>query len=351
MPAQVLQVVRVPRFPDTRYMGSKQELLDFIWKTASALRFQTVLDAFSGSGCVGYMFKEHSKSVTANDHLEYAYHIANATIANGTEQLGERDISFLLKPNRGRKQLIQRTFSGLYFSDDENRFLDNMSANIAKQDSPLKRSLAISALCRACIKRRPRGVFTYVGLNKYDDGRKDLRMSLKEHFLRAVDEFNLAVFESGQPNFAYNEDIFDLTIRPPDLVYIDPPYVTPHSDNDYLRRYHFVEGLASYWKGRQVEILHHTKTKKLRKYPTPFDSKRTVYAAFDRLFAKFTKSKLLISYSSNSLPTKEEMTSLLRNHRKSVSVELLRHRYSFGTHNHKISNPTNVVDEYLFVAE
>jgi DNA adenine methylase len=351
MPAQILQVVRVPKFPDTRYMGSKQDLLDFIWETASSLRFQTVLDAFSGSGCVGYMFKEHGKSVIANDHLQYAYHIANATIANSTEQLDEGRVAFLLKPNRHRKQLIQRTFRGLYFSHDENRFLDNTAANIAELDSPFQRSLAISALCRACVKRRPRGVFTYVGLNKYDDGRRDLRMSLREHFLRAVDEFNTAVFENEHPNFAYNEDVFDLEIPPPGLVYMDPPYVTPHSDNDYLRRYHFVEGLATYWRGREVEILQHTKTKKLRKYPTPFDSKRTVYTAFDKLFAKFANSKLLISYSSNSLPKKEEMVSLLRNHRRAVSVELLRHRYSFGTHNHKVSNPTNVVDEYLFVAE
>ena len=111
-----------------------------------------------------------------------------------------------------------------------------------------------------------------------------------------------------------------------------------------------MEGLASYWEGRRIEILEHTKTRKLRKYPTPFDRKKTVYDAFDRLFAKFARSQLLISYSSNSIPTREEMKMLLRNHKKAVSVEKLPHRYSFGTHNHKLGNPTNVVDEYLFVA-
>jgi DNA adenine methylase len=350
MLADTITPTHVPRFPDTRYMGSKRDLLDFIWHAVEPLRFETVLDAFSGSGCVAYMFKAHGKTVTANDHLEYAYHIANASIANNREQLNDNDITLLLKPNRHRKQFIQRTFRRLYFADEENRFLDNVCSNIPELASRYKRSLAVASLSRACIKRRPRGVFTYVGLNKYDDGRRDLRMSLQDHFLRAISEFNTAVFDNDQVNRAYNEDIFDLNIPKPDLVYIDPPYVTPHSDNDYLRRYHFVEGLASYWSGGRVEILSHTKTKKLRKYPTPFDRKRTIREAFDRLFQKFAKSKIVVSYSSNSIPTKEEMKALLRNHRKEVHVERFRHRYSFGTYNHKINNPTNVVDEYLFIA-
>src|SRR2546425_5542289 len=205
MLAQPLTRIHVPRFPDTRYMGSKRALLDFIWHAVEPLRFDTVLDAFSGSGCVAYMFKAHGKTVTANDHLEYAYHIVNASIANNREQLNDSDIALLLKHNRHRKKFIQRTFRRLYFADEENKFLDNVCSNIPALASGHKRSLAVASLCRACIKRRPRGVFTYVGLNKYDDGRRDLRMSLQDHFLRAISEFNTAVFDNGQMNRAYNE--------------------------------------------------------------------------------------------------------------------------------------------------
>ena len=41
-----------------------------------------------------------------------------------------------------------------------------------------------------------------------------------------------------------------------DLVYIDPPYFSALSDNEYVRRYHFVEGLARNWKmliGSQIQ--------------------------------------------------------------------------------------------------
>src|SRR5262245_8028837 len=94
------------RYPDTRYMGSKKALLDFIWNTVKELPFHSVLDAFSGSGCVAQMFKAKGKKTIANDHLEYAYHIANATVANSNELLTQDDVSFLLKPNHRRRQFI-----------------------------------------------------------------------------------------------------------------------------------------------------------------------------------------------------------------------------------------------------
>jgi DNA adenine methylase len=339
-----------PLFPDTRYMGSKKALLQFIWDTVGQIEFHTVLDAFSGSSCVAQTFKLHGKQVTTNDHLEYAYYLASATVANNSERLSDEDIQQLLKTNRRRRQFIQRTFKGLYFSDDENKFLDNISANLRLLKSS-KRSLAIAALCRACIKKRPRGIFTFVGLDKYDDGRQDLRLHLRDHFLRAVKEFNRAVYDNGQRCVAHNKDIFELKMPVPDLVYIDPPYVTPYSDNDYLRRYHFVEGLCSYWERPGSEILHHTKTKKLKKYPTPFASKVTIHDAFERLFEKFKDSTLVISYSSSGLPGKDELIAMLKNQRRAVTVESFSHRYSFGNHNHKIGNPTNLVNEYLFVAQ
>ena len=54
----------------------------------------------------------------------------------------------------------------------------------------------------------------------------------------------------------------------PDLVYIDPPYFSPLSDNEYVRRYHFVEGLSRNWKG--IQFQEDTKTKKFKSYPSQF---------------------------------------------------------------------------------
>ena len=327
-------------------MGSKQGILPAIWDALKDLPFTTMLDAFSGSGCVSYMFKGQGKAVISNDFLKYSYHTVNALIANAHETLSESDVVMLLESNTERQNFIQETFRGIYFADEDNLFLDNTVANIQRLPSPFKRSLALSALNRACIKRRPRGVFTYVG-NRYDDGRRDLKLSLQEQFLDAIKLLNSAVFDNGQQNIALNQDVFSLDVAA-DLVYLDPPYYTPLSDNDYLRRYHFVEGLSCYWQG--VEILHHTKTKKLRKYYTPFDSRSEVYGAFEHLLKKFSKSIIVVSYSSNSLPNRGELTEMLKAVKGNVMVHIIGHKYSFGTHAHKVGNQNNSVQEYLFVA-
>lgn len=133
----------------------------------------------------------------------------------------------------------------------------------------------------------------------------------------------------------------------PDLIYLDPPYFSKHSDNDYVRRYHFIEGICRNWQG--LEIQNDTLTKKFKKFESPFNSKESTYEAFDWIFEKYKKSKILISYSSNSLPTKDELISMLSKYKKKVEVIEIDYKYSFGNQGHKIDDNNNSVKEYLFL--
>ncbi len=329
-------------------MGSKQKLLPTIVQVINQLNPATALDAFAGSGCVAYLLKEEGVAVTSNDFLKFSYHIANASIANSHTKLSDEDIEYLVNHKSGKHTFIQDTFKGLYYSDEDNAFLDNLWWNINDLKDEYKKSLAFAAVSRACIKRRPRGMFAYTGF-RYDDGRNDLKLSLREHFIKAAQEWNDAVIDNQTLCSATNEDVFNLADKGYDLVYIDPPYVSSHSDNDYTRRYHFVEGYITYWQG--VEIQDHTKTKKIKSNPTRFSSKTTIYKAFDDLFAQFPSSTLLVSYSSNSIPSKDEMIKLLKAHRKSVEMIEVDYKYSFGTHAHKVGDNKNTVSEYLFIAK
>lgn len=338
---------QLTKFPSSRYMGSKHAILPFLDKTLSELNFTTALDACSGSGSVSYLLKSMGKAVTSNDALRFCFHTAQACIANNSEQLTLEEVEQLLKPHPSPADFIERTFGELYFTREENKLLDNLVANIQQLSSANKRSLAFAAVTRACLRRRPRGIFTYTGL-RYEDGRRDLQISLEQHFRNAVTIFNDAVFDNGQQNTAHNSDVFLLpqSIHY-DLVYIDPPYVSPHSDNDYSRRYHFVEGLTRYWQ--DVEILEHTKTKKFRRLASAFDTKKTIHEAFHRLFTQFQNSIIVVSYSSNGIPSKEELFAILLQYKRDVTIHECAHRYSFGTQHHKIHNNQNEVKEYLFV--
>lgn len=336
---------QINSFPSTRYMGSKEKLLTHIWGVASQFKFDSVLDLFSGSGVVSYMFKSQGKQVFSNDYMAFSANMTKALVENNSVVLDDKDIEILLNAATVTDKFVSETFKDLYFTDEDNAFIDTFRANLPFLRGEHKKSLALAAISRACLKKRPRGIFTYTG-HRYDDGRRDLVLTLKEQFLEAVQAINNAVFDNGQENKSRNGDAMDIRQKA-DLVYIDPPYYSPLSDNEYVRRYHFVEGLVRNWQG--VEMQWHTKTKKFKNYPTPFSSRKGAYDAFDLLFKKHKDSIIMVSYSSNSLPTKDEMTELMAKHKKNVDVISVDHRYSFGNQAHKVEDNNNKVQEYLFV--
>ncbi|MDR1727053.1 MAG: Dam family site-specific DNA-(adenine-N6)-methyltransferase [Acidobacteriota bacterium] len=337
---------QVSLYPSTRYMGSKHKLLAEIWMVASQFQFETVLDLFSGSGIVGYMFKAQGKQVISNDYMAMGAIYSKALIENSSMRLNEKDVQRLLVSADGMDTFVQTRFKGLYYPDEDNLFIDQIRHNLKQLHPPSKRALAMAALIRACLKKRPRGIFTYVG-HRYDDGRRDLAASIQEQFLSAVATVNAAVFDNGRKNKSQNLDALEVKAVEGGMVYIDPPYYSPLSDNEYVRRYHFVEGLARDWKG--VEIQEHTLTKKFKSYPTPFSSRKGAHEAFDALFRKHKNNYLLVSYSSNSQPTLDEMVNLLAKYKAHVEVVPIDYKYSFGTQNHKIGNKNNSVQEYLFI--
>lgn len=333
-------------YPPTRFMGSKRKLLPEIATAVDKLGGDSVLDLFSGSGVVSYMLKARGKRVISNDHMAFCEQMSLAMIENNSVTLPEQLARDLMSSQAHTSTFVQDNFNGLYFTDTENALIDTIRSNVYRIDSPYLRAIGLSALIRACFKKRPRGIFTYVG-HRYDDGRKDLTLSLKDHFLQAVEMINAAVFSNGHQHLATRHDALTAE-HSADIVYLDPPYFSTQSDNAYVRRYHFVEGIACNWEG--VDMQWHTKTKKFKNYPTPFSKKDTTYDAFKQLFAQHAGSKLLVSYSSNSMPSLDEMLDLLREHKDQVEVVSLDHQYSFGNQGRSVDNNKNRATEYLFLA-
>lgn len=331
-------------FPRLRYMGSKHRLLPWIEDALGSLAFESALDAFSGSACVSYLLKTMGKRVHANDFLSFARDLAQATVVNSSESLTSNEVATLVGDDGPGGGFIERTFSGIFFTDEENKFLDAVSSRIERL-SANKAALARAALYRSCLKRQPRGVFT-VGGRRYDDGRRDLRISLQQHFLESVDVFNGLLFDNGHMHAATRGDVFDVDVSDIDLVYLDPPYVPRADDNCYIKRYHFLEGLSTYWRG--VELDPRSKVKKLRKRFTPFSYRRTAEDAFARLFEKFADTKIVLSYSSNGYPDLERLVSMISVYKPRVVVHEQRHRYHFGTHG-RVDQKRAVVTEFLVV--
>jgi len=323
-------------------MGSKYRVLPHLVQAFNDVGGATALDAFSGSGVVAYTLKSLGYSVTANDFLTFPSIIARAAVANQTVRLTAREIDVICGPPADDRDFIQRTFDGLYFDAEDRRFLDSAWSHIELM-SGHRQALAISALVLSAARKQPRGVFTFTDL-RYDDGRRDLRLSLREHFRGSAADYNRVVFNSGTPCRALSGDVFELDPVGYDVVYLDPPYAPPRDDNCYIKRYHFLEGLSVYWRG--VTIMQETKTKKLTKRYTPFSYKHTINEALRETFKRFKDSTIILSYSSNAVPDAGTISALLREVKGDVEVRSLDHRYSFGTHQRALRRSAS---EYLFI--
>ena len=333
---------RVFQFPRLRYMGSKYKLIPALHDVFTSIGGNTALDAFSGSGVVSYLLKAEGFGVTSNDFLHFPTSIARATVVNSASTLSDEAVERICGPAADDRDFIRTKFDGLFLSADDRRFLDTAWSHIDAL-SGHERDIAISALVLSAARKQPRGVFTFTGA-RYDDGRRDLHLSMSQHFRERVADYNRTVFSTGAHSSALTGDVSSL-VGAYDLVYLDPPYAPPSDDADYIKRYHFLEGLSVYWQGQT--IMEETKTKKLTKKFTPFAYKRTIEDALATTFEQFRDSgALVLSYSSNAVPSKDRIVDIMRCTKPNVEVRVLDHRYSFGTH---ASATRTAVSEYIFI--
>lgn len=340
-----------PIFPSTRFQGSKLKIVDWIWDAMKDLNFNTVLDAFGGTGCVGYMLKEKGKSVTYNDMLKFNWYIGLALIENNNAQLEEKDVDFILTRHNKIEYptFIYETFKDIYFADAENQWIDIVVTNINLLDNIYKKALAYYALFQSCIIKRPFNLFHRKNLYlrtanvKRNFGNKvTWDKPFEIHFRKFVTEANLAVFSNAQQNKAFNLNVFDITENY-DLVYIDTPYISQKGTGvDYFNFYHFLEGLINYQNWHEM-INYRTRNKALKSDGSVWTDKKKIHSAFDRLFEKFRNSILVVSYRSDGIPSIEELINSLRKYKTNV-VEIKRKSYKYVL-------SSNQSDEVLLIGQ
>ena len=335
-------LIQYKKFPSSRYMGSKNKIIKNLYEVFNNYKFDSVLDLFSGSACVSYLLKSMGKKVISNDYMSFASNISKAIIANNNTKLTNKDISNLIKIPKSYDKFVQNKFNEIFFSKEDNDFIDIVRHNIQNLKSNKKKALAFAALIKACQKKQPRGLFTFKGF-RYDDGRLDLKKSIKVQFIDAVEIFNNSIFDNNQKNISINKNFTNVSNNA-DLIYIDPPYFSKLSDNGYVRRYHFLEGIVKSWKN--VTIQESSVVKKFKNYPSMFDTLKGSETAIEFLIKKYSKKIIIFSYSSNSLPKLDFFKKIGSKNNMNTTVKKINHTYSFGTQK-KNSSMKNKVDEFI----
>ena len=89
------------------------------------------------------------------------YPFCKGLIENENICLEEFEIEALLRKDADVEypDFIERTFKDIYFTDEENRWLDVVSTNIRRMDNSYKQAIAYFALFQSCIIKRPYNLF------------------------------------------------------------------------------------------------------------------------------------------------------------------------------------------------
>jgi len=306
-------------FPSTRYQGSKAKFVDWIKIFLAKLDFSTALDAFGGSGSVAYLLKECGKQVTYNDILPFNSIIGKAIIENSDTKLQSDDVDAILTERCDivYPSFIFDNFHDIYYTDEENHWLDVVTYNIRQIENEYKRAIAWFALFQSCIIKRPYNLFhrknLYVRLTDVDrsfGNKKTWDTPFEVHFKKFVEEANHAVFSNGQPCRATNSDALRISNQY-DLVYIDTPYLNSKGVGvDYADFYHFLNGLVDYdnWGSR---IDYNSKHLRLKREYSIWSDKENILKGFANIIDNFSDSILVFSYRSNGIPEIGQIVSLL----------------------------------------
>lgn len=321
-------VQQASAFPSTRYQGSKAKLSEWIWSQISGLFFDTCLDAFGGTGAVSYRLKQAGKCVTYNDVLRFNALIGTALIENSTAHLRDAHVEQVLNPETGLTypDFVQRTFHGIYYTDDENAWIDRTVTHIRQIGDAAQQALAYYALFQACLVKRPFNLFhrrnlylRFADVQRRFGNKTSWDRPFDQWFRQYAREADCAVFDNGRANRALNMDAADVPDGY-DLVYIDPPYLSARGAGvDYRGFYHFLEGLASYddW---EAQIDTHSLHRRLMPHDSPWNDRARNYAAFEQLVVRHRRSILVVSYRDDGIPSIDELATLLRQHKREVRI-------------------------------
>ena len=322
----------------TNYIGSKQKLVDWIWKHTPESA-KSVVDAFSGSSAVSYMFKSKGLQVFANDRLRYCYHGARAIVENSSTRLSDEEIDKLLAENPKAGTFVQDNFKGLFFSTATQAVIDSVRANCDAL-SGYKKDIALFALGKTCAS----GGFGHFTSSTETGMRKDSPDEFRARMRKNIERINALIFDNGKENKASQKDVNELLPSVnTDLAYFDPPYATEFSTTNYEKAYHFVEGLMTNWAG--LKIVPESKTKV---YETDHVSVTKANAQdFFQTFLGNAKhiGGWLISYRDHAYPNEQEMKKIIASLGRDSAMKSKDHHYSITAQHGEASQ----AKERLFV--
>lgn len=312
-----------------KYLGSKRTLIPTLTTLAEASGAATALDLFTGTTRVAKAFKSLGMHVTAADSASYSEIFAKTWIeldGNDVDAKALTEALAELSALPGEPGYFTQTFciDARFFQPENGARVDSIRAKIESDYfgtelyNPLMTSLILAA------------------------DRVDSTTGLQMAFLKswARRSFNkLELRDPGLlagPGLAIRGDALELakTLPEVELAYLDPPY----NQHRYFSNYHIWESLVRWDKPETYGIANKRLDARSQENKSPFNSKKTMPAAIEKLIADVNAQTIVLSYNNESWLSKDVLISMCeqRGHVEVVDVDFKRYVGSqIGVYNKK----------------
>lgn len=333
----------------TNYVGCKKRLLPYIYDVLKEekIRFDSVLDAFSGSAIVSLFFKEMGKKVYSNDLLSSSTMTSKCLLATDAPSrnipLMPDDLRFLYEnvPD-DCDAFVLNNYKDKFFTESECKFLDRYKKNMEKICGS-KICWGYELINKAMLLSIPNSNFSIYGKNlkslrsthdveksfwdeKWRDTTRKRRNANNEIMFGKVlveiyQKYQKALkgMDAKITNrcYVFNNDIIELLeknneVSKADLVYLDPPY--GNTSSDYTILYRFLE---EYICGAFLGDIEH-----IQKGAKRFNKNKGYQEQFEKLLSFCGGFKTwLISYNESSYADIDVIVSTIKNAgKKTVKV-------------------------------
>ncbi|VVB57041.1 D12 class N6 adenine-specific DNA methyltransferase [uncultured archaeon] len=338
-----------------RYIGSKQNLLDFLGRhIRSAMSKKDNLlfaDLFSGTTAVSKHFKKLGYRIVSNDYMTFSYVLQQAYILTNappdfestpySQYVKVLDFFNTLKPVKGffyknycYEGTHNKPFSRNYFSGPNAMKIDAIlhqlktwkedGITIDCEDAVLRASL-IEAVNNVSNISGTFGAFL-----KKDDPRKFNTLQLQP----------INFIPSDKEHKCFNQDIKDIIEKVEgDVLYLDPPY----NQRQYPPYYHILETISL---GDEPDIYGKTGRRPYKEKLSPFCVRTKAAAAFENIIEKTPIDKIFLSYNTEGILSVPELQNLLLNY---GSVKIFTREYRRYKSNGNGSGDKKVQEVLLYV--
>lgn len=292
-----------------RYIGSKNRILKFIDETILETYGEydntTIADLFSGTGCVGEMFKKKGARVISNDYMHFSYALQISRIKRNQLPRNYQKTIDELNALQGQEGFFFREYteSGAgkrnYFSEENAKRIDAMclylkekleSGDISQEEFYFYKASLIDAVTKVSNTSG-----TYGSFLKINDNRKYKNIVLEP----------LTIIDNNKENECYCEDITDvITHVHGDILYLDPPY----NNRQYPPYYHILETVTLY---DDPDIYGKTGRRHYEEMLSPLCMKEKAVSAMVDIIKNAAFTHCYISYSTDGIMPYKELCEKL----------------------------------------